>query len=176
MKRRKKEYTINAKTIVGFIVRDEKTGSEFYDYLSEGTAEPILEPHAAVKEILGRFGAEMGDNREHFGALYLDTRRKLIGAEIISTGTLDSSLVHPREVFTHAVRLAASAVVVFHNHPSGDPEPSAEDMALTRRLDQAARLLGFSLLDHLVIAPARGFVSLRERQRNGRTPIDIFAT
>lgn len=131
---------------------------------------PILEP----RDALGHLSWMQTLQKEHFHALYLDTRRHLIVAETISIGTLDASLVHPREVFRPAIAHAASALLVAHNHPSGDPEPSAEDMALTRRLDQAARLLGFSLLDHLVIA-RRGYVSLRERQRSGRVPTELFA-
>lgn len=136
--------------------------------LSRG--RPIHEPRDALDHLLWMQTLQ----KEHFHALYLDTRRHLIAAETISIGTLDSSLVHPREVFRPAVAHSASAVLVAHNHPSGDPEPSAEDLALTRRLDKAARLLGFSLLDHLVVA-RRGYVSLRERQRNGRVPVELFA-
>jgi DNA repair protein RadC len=136
--------------------------------LSRG--RPILEPRDALSHLL--WMQPLG--KEHFHALYLDTRRFLIAAETVSVGTLDSSLVHPREVYRPALLHAASAVLVAHNHPSGDPEPSAEDLALTRRLDKAARLLGLSLLDHLVVA-RRGFVSLRERQRCGRLPVELFA-
>lgn len=136
--------------------------------LSRG--RPIHEPKDAMSHLLWMQTLQ----KEHFHALYLDTRRHLIAAETISVGTLDSSLVHPREVFRPAIAHAASAILVAHNHPSGDPEPSAEDLALTRRLDKAARLLGFSLLDHLVVAK-RGFVSLRERQRSGRLPVELFA-
>ena len=131
---------------------------------------PITEPSDATPHLLWM----LKEKREHFHALYLDTRRQLIAAEPISIGTLDASLVHPREVFRPAIAHSASAVLVAHNHPSGDPEPSAEDLALTRRLDQAARLLGFSLLDHLVVAK-RGVVSLRERQTRGRVPVELFA-
>lgn len=116
----------------------------------------------------------LDEKKEHFHALYVDTRRQLIAQETISVGTLDASLVHPREVFRPAFVHSASAVLVAHNHPSGDPEPSADDLALTRRLDQAARLLGFTLLDHLVVAK-RGVVSLRERQSRGRLPVELFA-
>lgn len=131
---------------------------------------PITEPKDATPHLLWM----LNERKEHFHALYLDTRRHLIAAETISIGTLDSSLVHPREVFRPALLHSASAVLVAHNHPSGDPEPSAEDLALTRRLDQASRLLGFAFLDHLVVAK-RGVVSLRERQTRGRLPLELFA-
>lgn len=131
---------------------------------------PIVEPKDATPHLLWM----LREKKEHFHALYLDTRRHLIASETISVGTLDSSLVHPREVFRPALTHSASAVLVAHNHPSGDPEPSAEDLALTRRLDQAARLLGFAFLDHLVVAK-RGIVSLRERQARGCLPVELFA-
>lgn len=99
---------------------------------------------------------------ETFFALYLDAKGRLLHERTISCGTLTSSLVHPREVFTPALLHRAAAMVVAHNHPSGDPEPSSEDRAATRRLHRAGRLLGIELLDHVVIA--RGsFVSFLER-------------
>lgn len=113
-------------------------------------------------------------DREHFQALFLDSRRRLISSATISVGTLDSSLVHPREVFRPAIQARASAVLVAHNHPSGDPEPSAEDMALTSRLDKAGRLLGLPLVDHLVIGNHE-WVSLRERQNMGQSQVRMFA-
>jgi DNA repair protein RadC len=103
-----------------------------------------------------------GLRKEHFRALYLDARRRLLQTETVSIGTLTSSLVHPREVFQPAVAHSAAAVVVAHNHPSGDPEPSPEDLALTRRLRQAGEILGIEILDHLVVGRGR-FVSLKQR-------------
>lgn len=99
---------------------------------------------------------------ETFFALYLDAKGRLLHERTISSGTLTSSLVHPREVFTPALLHRAAALVVAHNHPSGDPEPSSEDRAATRRLHRAGRLLGIELLDHVVIART-GFVSFLER-------------
>jgi DNA repair protein RadC len=81
-------------------------------------------------------------------------------------GTLTTSLVHPREVFRSAVREAAAALIAVHNHPSGDPEPSAEDLEVTRRLIEAGRLLGIPLLDHVVVGDG-AWVSLRERMPFG---------
>lgn len=99
---------------------------------------------------------------EHFFALYLDAKGRVLHERGVSHGTLTSSLVHPREVFAPALLHRAAALVVAHNHPSGDPEPSAEDRAATRRLHRAGRLLGVELLDHVVIARS-GFVSFLER-------------
>ncbi len=105
-----------------------------------------------------------GLDRETFHVLLLDGKHRLRRTVRVSEGTLTSSLVHPREVFAPAVREAAAAVIAVHNHPSGDPEPSAEDVAVTRRLIEAGHLLGVPLLDHVVIADER-WVSLRERLR-----------
>ena len=92
----------------------------------------------------------------------LDGKHRLRVRELVSVGTLTGSLVHPREVFRTAVRDGAAAIVVAHNHPSGDPEPSAEDIEVTRRLTQAGRWLGVPVLDHVVLGGAR-WVSLRAR-------------
>jgi DNA repair protein RadC len=100
--------------------------------------------------------------QETFHVLLLDGKHRLRRRERISAGTLTSSLVHPREVFGPALREGAAALIVAHNHPSGDPEPSSEDLAVTRRLIEAGRLVGIPLVDHVVIGEG-GFVSLRER-------------
>ncbi|HIB67482.1 MAG TPA: DNA repair protein RadC [Phycisphaerales bacterium] len=113
-------------------------------------------------------------SREHFVALYLDTRRRLIKTQTVSVGTLEASLVHPREVFRPALQLGASAILVAHNHPSGDPEPSPEDIALTARLDKAGKLLGIQVLDHLVLGGS-DWVSLRQRQIEGGVGVAMFA-
>ena len=123
---------------------------------------PITEPADALPHLVWMQTCR----RERFHVLFLDSRRRLICSETISLGTLESSLVHPREVFRLAIERSASALLVAHNHPSGDPEPSSEDLSLTERLDKAARLLGFELLDHLVVARG-GWVSLRQRQVEG---------
>jgi len=99
---------------------------------------------------------------EVFGVLALDCRHRLIREEVVSVGCLTASLVHPREVFALAVSSRAAALVLFHNHPSGDPEPSAEDLALTRRLVAAGSLMGIEVLDHLILGAGR-YVSLKER-------------
>jgi DNA repair protein RadC len=99
-----------------------------------------------------RFAAS---DREEFLAVILDGRNRIAGFNLISIGTLTSSLVHPREVFKPAILASAAALVLVHNHPSGDPEPSAEDRALTSRLQQAGELLGIRILDHVVVGDGR---------------------
>lgn len=103
-----------------------------------------------------------GLEQEEFHTVLLDARHRPIRACPVSVGSLTASLVHPREVFRAAVRCSAAAVVVAHNHPSGDPEPSAEDLALTKRLISCGALLGIPLLDHVVLGEGN-WVSLRSR-------------
>lgn len=100
--------------------------------------------------------------REHFLCLYLNARNQVIHKEVVSIGSLSSSIVHPREVFQPAVSHAAASVVLAHNHPSGDVSPSQDDIDLTRRLLQAGEIMGIDVLDHLIIG-ADDFLSLKER-------------
>jgi DNA repair protein RadC len=99
--------------------------------------------------------------QERFLVLLLDGRHRLLHQEVVSQGTLTASLVHPREVFRPALREAAAAMILVHNHPSGDPMPSPEDRAVTARLAQAGEILGVRVLDHVIVAE-RGYCSLRE--------------
>ncbi len=105
--------------------------------------------------------------QEAFWVIKLDTKSKIIGPpEEITRGLLDSTQVHPREVFADAIRYRAASVILAHNHPSGDPTPSSEDIAVTRRLVEAARILGLKVLDHVIIGKASdtspGYASLRQ--------------
>ncbi len=124
-----------------------------------GAAPSFRTPADAARHLLARYGSRPV---ETFGILALDVRHRLRREAVISVGCLTSSLVHPREVFQEAIVARAAALVLFHNHPSGDPEPSAEDVALTRRLASAGTLLGIEVLDHVVLGAGR-FVSLKER-------------
>jgi DNA repair protein RadC len=103
-----------------------------------------------------------GSKKEHFAVFYLDTQSKLIERQIISIGTLNASLVHPREVFEPAVALHAASVIVAHNHPSGAPDPSADDIAITKRLIAAGKILGIELIDHVIVT-ADSFLSFKDR-------------
>lgn len=102
-----------------------------------------------------------GLDREHVLGLYLDARHVVQAVKTVSVGTLDASLVHPREVYRPAVAMQAAAVIVAHNHPSGCAQPSGDDLELTRRLARCGRLLGIELLDHLIVGDGE-LVSIRE--------------
>ncbi|MEB2344098.1 MAG: DNA repair protein RadC [Deltaproteobacteria bacterium] len=120
------------------------------------------EPVRGPADVFRHFHARLRDARcERFLLLLLDGRHRMLREVAISQGTLTASLVHPREVFRPALREAAAAVVLVHNHPSGDPTPSREDQEITRRLAEAGDLLGIPVVDHVVVAE-RGYASLRE--------------
>jgi DNA repair protein RadC len=101
------------------------------------------------------------DPREHFVAIYLDSKHYPIGIHTVSIGTVNGTMVGPREVFAPAVALYAAAVIVAHNHPSGDPAPSSEDRLVTERLKEAGELLGIELLDHVILG-SKGHYSFAE--------------
>ena len=106
---------------------------------------------------------DIRDNKkEHFVIFFLDTRNQEIKREIISIGSLNASLVHPREVFEPAVRYSAAQIIVAHNHPSGDPEPSEEDLETTKRLVEAGKIMGIEVLDHIIVAGDK-FLSFKEK-------------
>jgi DNA repair protein RadC len=123
----------------------------------------LLTPGEVATFLLPEFGARPV---EQFGIVLLDTKHRLIRTAVLTVGTLDRSVVHPREVFREASSARAAGIVLFHNHPSGDPTPSADDVLLTRRLVAAGELMGIDVLDHLILTATR-FVSLREIGRLG---------
>jgi DNA repair protein RadC len=132
---------------------------------SRGDDPPIREPES-VYRLLAPLAR--GQQQEIFWAVLLNTKNRVIGQPIETTrGLLDSSPVHPREVFTKAVRYSAACLILAHNHPSGDPTPSKEDIDITRRLIEAAKILGMRVIDHLVVGKpsdlSPGYVSLREK-------------
>lgn len=102
-----------------------------------------------------------GLDREHFWALILSTKNRLLRMVEVSVGSLNTSIVHPRELFKEAVRSSAASIVVVHNHPSGDPTPSSADLQLTRRLAKAGEVLGIELLDHVVVGDGGAHASMR---------------
>ena len=119
----------------------------------------IKDPESVVRAIR----ASIKDKaKEHFKLILLNPRNKIIGISTISIGTLNASLVHPREVFKDAITHSAASVVLAHNHPSGDPEPSEDDIKITKKLVDSGKILGIEVLDHIIIGK-NNFCSFKER-------------
>ncbi len=123
-------------------------------------SEPLTSPNEvlAYLETLDIASAD----REVFIVLHLDTRNRVVAHETTSIGSQNASLVHPREVFKAAILKGATSIILAHNHPSGDPAPSKEDIDLTHRLAEAGGLMGIQVLDHVVVAPPGESVSMKE--------------
>ena len=100
--------------------------------------------------------------QEHLKTVYLDTKNNILGDKLITIGTINSTIVHPREIFADAVKNSVTNIILLHNHPSGDPSPSKEDNVTTKRLEQAGRILGIGLLDHIIIGDGTYF-SFKEK-------------
>ena len=130
-------------------------------YAKEQISDKIIfDSSKAVAEFLQKsIGRE---KKEHFVMLSLDSRNNLIKDTSISVGSLNASIVHPREVFKEAIQSSAAQIIIAHNHPSENPDASPEDIALTRRLDDAAKIIGIELLDHIIVTKNK-FSSLREQ-------------
>jgi len=126
----------------------------------DGDAAPLVRGPEQIYDLTRDI---RGLNREHFVGFYLNSRHQVLRRDIISIGSLNASIVHPREVYLPAIAVSAASLVLAHNHPSGDPTPSEEDMAITRRLQEAGRLLGIELVDHVVVA-RESYASFRERR------------
>jgi DNA repair protein RadC len=125
-----------------------------------GTFGPAL---SCAGDIAAAFMDELAHlDREQFVCAHLDVKNRLVSREVVSIGHLSAALVHPREVFKAAILANAASVAFVHNHPSGDPEPSREDVEITRRLIKAGEILGIPVLDHVVVA-RRGHASIGER-------------
>ena len=121
--------------------------------------DSILSPSDCVSFL----SAEMKHlTQEHFVVLFLDTKNYIIGKKTIFIGSLNKAIVHPREVFKEAIKRSSASVICAHNHPSGDPTPSQQDIQLTHRLYEAGELIGIKLLDHLIIGDEQ-FTSLKEK-------------
>jgi DNA repair protein RadC len=118
----------------------------------------LSSPREAAAYLLPVYGSRPV---EQFGVVLLDTRHRVIRTMVLSVGSVDSTSVHPRDVFRQAVLASAPAVVLFHNHPSGDPEPSRDDVALTLRVAAAGELMGVAVVDHLILGDGR-YCSLKE--------------
>jgi DNA repair protein RadC len=120
-----------------------------------GDERPRLNsPRQLAAHLLPLYGAHAV---EQFGIVMLDTKHRVIRTKVLSIGSLDTTVVHPREVFREAASAAAASIVLFHNHPSGDPTPSPDDLVLTTRMVNAGDIMGIEVLDHLILADQRYF-------------------
>ena len=117
-------------------------------------------PKDVVKLVKGRLKDK---KKEYFLALLLDARNRLIRTAEISIGSLNASIVHPREVFKEAISASAASVIFVHNHPSGDPEPSDDDIALTKRLVEVGKIIDIEVLDHIIVGGEDSYVSMKSR-------------
>ena len=117
-----------------------------------------------AEDVFNYFVDELQDKKkEHFYALLLDTKNRIIAEELISIGILDASLIHPREVFKSAIKASSNSIILVHNHPSGDCNPSKEDKEVTKILENAGDLLGINVLDHIIIGKDK-YYSLKENE------------
>ena len=122
------------------------------------TLEKVEGPEDVARYVIPSLRFEQ---KEHFLAMFLDIRNRILTLSTISVGSLTSSIAHPREVFREAIRYSAASVILVHNHPSGDPAPSREDIQLTKQMMKAGEIMGIPVLDHVVVA-GDNFVSLKE--------------
>jgi DNA repair protein RadC len=142
-----------------------KTIKAVYETLT--VREPIgdyLQPHTrytSASQVFDTFSFLRQETKEYFIALHLDGKNRVVCIDLVSTGSLNQSIVHPRELYKTALLSSAAAVILMHNHPTGDPTPSTEDLTITRRLIEAGELIGIRILDHIIIGDS--YYSFAER-------------
>ena len=144
------------KRISVYSLKMVKDSSALYDLKTKKIANPT-DVANAINIILDLESEAV----EKFGILTLTVKHEIAGVHIVSVGSLNASIVHPREVFKLAVLNNASAIILFHNHPSGDPTPSKEDVSITKRLKEAGELMGIEVLDHIIVGHGKSR-SMRE--------------
>ena len=125
----------------------------------------LTTPRELASHLLPQYGAGVV---EQFGIVMLDTKHRVIRIKIVSSGSLDSTVVHPREVFREATSASAAAIVLFHNHPSGDPTPSPDDLVLTTRMVNAGDIMGIDVVDHLILADQKYFSLVESGRMSAR--------
>ena len=127
-----------------------------------GVGEETLPKIESVKDVVAQFSYLREKQREHLAALYLNARNEMIHKKHLFVGTLDANICHPREIFEHALNHNAASVILVHNHPSGDAEPSKADLEITKRIIEAGKIMGIDVLDHIIIAKNKVF-SFKEK-------------
>jgi DNA repair protein RadC len=129
----------------------------------------LTTPRQMAELLLPQYGSR---EVEQFGIVMMDTKHRLIRIKILAVGSLDATIVHPREIFREAAAASASAIVLFHNHPSGDPTPSSDDLALTNRLVTAGAIMGIDVLDHMILADQRYYSFLESGRMASARDVD----
>lgn len=124
--------------------------------------KPVLEDVCSPAQVAQKCQSFRKSKKEHFCVFFLDTQNHILAKETVSIGTLNASLIHPRECFRTAILKNSASVIFVHNHPSGGLEPSAEDLAVTKSLVDAGKLLGIEVLDHVIVT-SESYVSLKEK-------------
>uniref|UniRef100_C6E4Z0 DNA repair protein RadC n=1 Tax=Geobacter sp. (strain M21) TaxID=443144 RepID=C6E4Z0_GEOSM len=149
-----KTRTIKLKTIKA-VYQTITVNDTITDYLKPNTR------YTSASQVFDTFTFLRHETKEHFIALHLDGKNRIVCIDMVSTGSLNQSIVHPRELFKTALLSSAAAVILLHNHPTGDPTPSTEDLTITRRLQEAGELIGIRVLDHIIIGD--NYYSFTER-------------
>jgi len=129
--------------------------------IQEGTAEYVANTISDAQTVYALFSFLQQETKEHFIALHLDAKNRILCIDRVSAGTMTNSLIHPREVFKTALLSSATSLLLIHNHPSGDPTPSREDISITEKLKGAGEIMGIAVLDHVIIGD--GYISLKEK-------------
>jgi len=125
--------------------------------------EETLPKIQSIKDVIAQFSYLREKTREHLAALYLNARNEVIFKKHLFVGTLDANIAHPREIFSHALIQNAASIILVHNHPSGDPEPSKADLEITKRITEAGKIMGIDVLDHIIITKNKVFSFKRHK-------------
>ena len=119
--------------------------------------EETLPKIQSIKDVIAQVGYLRNKLREHLVAIYLNARNEMLFRKHVFIGTLDANIAHPREIFAEALRQNAASIILVHNHPSGDPEPSKADIEITKRILEAGKIMGIDVLDHVIITKTKAF-------------------
>ena len=150
-----KPRTIKFKTIKA-VYENITVSEDITNYIKAGTR------YTAPRQVFDTFSFLMKETKEMFLTLHLDGKNRIIVMDLVSIGSLNQSIVHPREVFKTALLSNAAAIILVHQHPTGDPSPSTEDIAITRRLKEAGEIMGIKILDHIIVGDGE-YLSFVER-------------